>query len=200
VDRPRFSHALPELPYPPEGLEPHISRETLEFHHGKHHRAYVDKLNELVRGTEFEGRSLEDTVRASSGAIFNNAGQAWNHAFFWQCLGPEAPAQPGGALMKAIEGAFGSFAMFQDRFTKAAIDTFGSGWTWVTRATDGSVAIRSTSNADTPIKHGGVPLLVCDVWEHAYYIDYRNERPKYVNAFWRVVNWKFIENNYGKNA
>ena len=197
MDRPRFTHTLPALPYPVEALEPHISRETLDFHHGKHHRTYVEKLNELVRGGEFDGRSLEDTVRASSGAIFNNAAQAWNHAFFWQCLGPEAPARPGGALMTALEGAFGSFAAFQDRFAKAAIDTFGSGWAWLTKAADGSVTIRSTSNADTPIKHGGVPLLVCDVWEHAYYIDYRNERPKYVNAFWRVVNWKFVEKSYG---
>ena len=197
MDRPRFSHALPGLPYSLDALEPHVSRETLEFHHGKHHRAYVDKLNELVAGGELEGRSLEDTVRASSGAIFNNAAQAWNHAFYWKCLGPEAAGRPAGTLLKAIESAFGSFDAFQDRFAKAAIDTFGSGWTWLTKSGDGSVVIRSTSNADTPIKHAGVPLLTCDVWEHAYYIDYRNERPKYVNAFWRVVNWKAIENNYG---
>jgi len=200
VDRARFPHALPELPYPLDALEPHISREALEFHHGKHHRAYVDKLNQLVRGGPLEGRSLEDTVRESSGAIFNNAAQAWNHAFFWQCLGPDAPARPGGALNKAIEAAFGSFAAFQDRFAAAAVDTFGSGWAWLTAAPDGSVAIRSTGNADTPIKSGGAPLLTCDVWEHAYYIDYRNERPKYLGAFWRVVNWKFVENNYGKHA
>jgi superoxide dismutase, Fe-Mn family len=200
VDRPRFPHALPDLPYPLDALEPHISRETLEFHHGKHHRAYVDKLNELVRGGPLEGRSLEETVRESSGAVFNNAAQAWNHAFFWQCLGPEAPAQPAGALGKAIEGAFGTFAAFQDKFAAAAVDTFGSGWAWLTMGRDGSVAIRSTGNAGTPIKDGSVPLLTCDVWEHAYYIDYRNERPKYVAAFWRVVNWKFVEANYGKHA
>jgi superoxide dismutase, Fe-Mn family len=200
VDRPRFAHSLPELPYPLDALEPHLSRETLEFHYGKHHRTYVDKLNELVQGGEFEGRSLEDTVRGSSGPVFNNAAQAWNHAFFWQCLGPDVPDRPGGALAKAIDGAFGSFSAFQDRFTKAAIDTFGSGWVWLTAGRDGAIAIRSAANADTPIRNGGVPLLTCDVWEHAYYIDYRNERPKYLGAFWRVVNWDFVEHNYGKQS
>ena len=200
MDRPRFAHTLPELPYALDALQPHISRETLEFHHGKHHRAYVDKLNELVRGGPLEGRSLEETVRQASGAVFNNAAQAWNHAFFWQCLGPEPRSRPGGTLGKAIDGAFGSFAAFQDQFTKAAVETFGSGWAWLVLGTDGSIAIRSTANADTPIKSGGVPLLACDVWEHAYYIDHRNERPKYLKAFWQVVNWKFVEDNYGKHA
>jgi superoxide dismutase, Fe-Mn family len=198
VDRPRFPHALPELPYTLDALEPHLSREALEFHHGKHHRAYVEKLNELIKGGKFESLPLEETVRKSSGAMFNNAAQAWNHAFFWQCLAPDAPGQPGGALGKAIDGAFGSFSAFEDRFTKAAVDTFGSGWVWLTLGADGSLKIRSTSNADTPIRKGDVPLLTCDVWEHAYYIDYRNERPMYLKAFWRVVNWSFVESNYGK--
>jgi len=200
VDGDRIVHALPELPYSLDSLEPRISRETLQYHHGKHHRAYVDKLNELIRGGRFEGRSLEETVRSSSGAIFNNAAQAWNHAFFWRCLGPDAPARPGGALAKAIESAFGSFDAFKDRFTQTAVDTFGSGWAWLTVGGDGSLSIASTGNADTPIRDGGIPLLTCDVWEHAYYIDHRNQRPKYLRAFWHVVNWNFVEDNYGKRA
>jgi Fe-Mn family superoxide dismutase len=192
-----MAHVLPELPYALDALEPHISRETLETHHGKHHRAYVDKLNELIKGGQFESLPLEEAVRKSSGAIFNNAAQAWNHGFFWQCLGPDAPPRPGDALRKAIEGIFGSLDGFKDRFTRVALDTFGSGWTWLTLGRDGSLSIQSTGNADTPIKGGGVPLLTCDLWEHAYYIDYRNRRPEYLKAFWRVTNWAFADDNYG---
>lgn len=189
-------HALPLLPYALNALEPYISRETLQFHHGKHHATYVEKLNTLIKGTEFEQLPLEETVKRSSGAIFNNAAQAWNHDFFWKCLTPQAAPGPRGELSGAIDRTFGSFDQFKEQFTKAAVDTFGSGWAWLVQD-GGALSIVSTGNADTPIAKGRTPLLTCDVWEHAYYIDYRNQRPEFLKAFWHVVNWHFVENNHG---
>ncbi len=187
---------LPELAYPLNGLEPHISAETLEYHYGKHHQTYVNNLNNLVPDTEFESMSLEDIVKKSSGGIFNNAAQIWNHSFYWNCLNPNGGGEPKGALADAINRTFGSFAEFKDEFSKAAITTFGSGWAWLVKNTDGSLAVVSTSNADTPLCGDAKPLMTCDVWEHAYYIDYRNARPKYVEAFWSLVNWDFISEQF----
>ena len=190
-----MKHELPPLPYAADALAPHISRETLEYHHGKHHKAYVDKLNELIQGTEFENKTLEEIVRASSGEIFNNAAQAWNHAFYWQCLSPRGGGEPPVDFAGDLKSAFSSFAKFKEKFSKAAVKQFGSGWAWLVRKQTGGLAIVSTGNADTPIRRGHTPLLTCDVWEHAYYIDYRNARPDYVAAFWNVVNWDFVAKN-----
>jgi Fe-Mn family superoxide dismutase len=192
----KAQHALPELPYALDALEPRISAETLEFHWGKHHRGYVSKLNELIEGTEFGELGLEEIVRRASGAIFNNAAQAWNHAFYWQCLAPDSRQRLSGKLAKAIDTRFGSLDAFKDHFAQVGIDTFGSGWVWLTLDRDGSISVSSTGNAGTPIRTHGVPLLTCDVWEHAYYIDYRNERLKYVQAFWELVNWDFVNRTY----
>ena len=186
---------LPPLPYPEDALAPHMSAETLSFHHGKHHKKYVETANKLIEGTEFEKMPLEDIVRRSSGKIFNNAAQAWNHSFFWQCLTPSKGKAPGDALGKALTQAFGSVDEFKSTFTKTAVDTFGSGWAWLVREKDGSLKIVSTGNADTPVRSGQTPLLTCDVWEHAYYIDYRNERPKFLEHFWQIVNWDFVAQN-----
>jgi superoxide dismutase, Fe-Mn family len=195
-----MQHQLPPLPYSLNALEPHMSAETLEFHHGKHHKAYVDKLNELIKNTEHEHMDLEEIVRtASQGPLFNNAAQVWNHTFFWQCLSPDG-GKAEGELARAIDGSFGSLDAFKSKFTQTAINTFGSGWAWLVRGNDGSLAIESTSNADTPIAHGKQPLLTCDVWEHAYYIDYRNARPKFVEAFWKIVNWNFVAQNFAAGA
>ena len=189
-------HELPQLPYALDALEPNLSRETLEYHYGKHHRTYVEKLNELIAGTEFEHLSLEDTIRKATGETFNNAAQAWNHAFYWQCLAPKAPRLPEGPLAQAIDEAWGTFEEFSGKFTKAAIGTFGSGWAWLVKQRDGSLAIVSTSNADNPVRSGDVALLTCDVWEHAYYIDYRNKRPDYLKGFWKLVNWEFVDRQF----
>ena len=186
---------LPALPYAMDALAPHISAETLEYHYGKHHKAYVDNLNKLVAGTEFEGKSLEDIIRSASGGIFNNAAQVWNHSFYWNCLSPSGGGEPSGALADAIGKACGSFAEFKEKFSTTAVTTFGSGWAWLVKKADGSLAIVSTSNAGNPLTDGDQPLLTCDVWEHAYYIDYRNARPKYVEAFWNLVNWDFVAGN-----
>lgn len=191
-----MEHKLPQLPYAKDALAPHISAETLEFHHGKHHNAYVTKLNGLIKGTEFENSSLEDIIKkAPAGGLFNNAAQVWNHTFYWNCLTPNGGGEPTGKVAEAINKAFGSFAAFQEKFTATAIGTFGSGWAWLVNNSDGSLEIVSTSNAATPLTDGKIPLLTCDVWEHAYYVDYRNARPKYVEAFWHLVNWKFVEQN-----
>lgn len=187
---------LPELPYAMDALEPHISKETLEFHYGKHHQAYVTNLNNLVKGTEFENAELEEIVKKSSGGIFNNAAQVWNHTFYWNCLAPNAGGEPSGALADAINAKWGSFDEFKKAFNTAAAGNFGSGWTWLVKKQDGSVDIVNTSNADTPLTGEDVPLLTCDVWEHAYYIDYRNARPAYLDKFWELVNWKFVEQNF----
>jgi len=192
-----MAHELPKLPYAMDALEPHISRETLEYHYGKHHNTYVVNLNKLIQGTEFEKASLEEIVRKSGGGMFNNAAQVWNHTFYWHCLSPNGGGAPGGELATAIDAAFGSFAAFREEFTNKAVTVFGSGWAWLVRKADGSVAIVQTSNADTPLTGKDTPLLTCDVWEHAYYVDYRNARPKYVEAFWNLVNWEFVAANYG---
>ena len=189
---------LPNLPYEFDALEPHISRETLEYHYGKHHRSYVDNLNKLVAGTEFDGSTLEEVIKRASGGIFNNAAQIWNHSFYWNCLSPNAGQQPSGDLAAAINQHFGSYEQFQEAFTKAAITTFGSGWAWLVKNADGGLEIISTSNAGTPMTDGKQALLTCDVWEHAYYIDYRNARPKYVEQFWNIVNWEFVNENFSK--
>ncbi len=187
---------LPPLPYAKDALAPHISQETLEFHYGKHHQTYVTNLNNLVPGTEFEGKSLEDIVKNSSGGIFNNAAQVWNHTFYWNSLSPNGGGEPEGALANAINRTFGSFEKFKEEFTKCAVTTFGSGWAWLVENKDGSLALVSTSNAACPLTSGQTPLLTCDVWEHAYYIDYRNARPAYLEAFWKLVNWDFAAKNF----
>lgn len=188
---------LPPLPYAKSALAPHISEETLEYHYGKHHQTYVDKLNGLVPGTPFEGKTLEEIVKTSTGGIFNNAAQVWNHTFYWNCLSPQGGGEATGAIAEAIRTAFGSFDKFKEEFTTAAINNFGSSWTWLVKKADGSVAIVNTSNAGTPLTDDSVkPLLTCDLWEHAYYIDYRNARPKYMDAFWALVNWDFVNQNF----
>ena len=191
-----MEHKLPELPYAKDALAPHISAETLEFHYGKHHATYVTNLNKLIVGTEFANLPLEEIVKRASGGIFNNAAQVWNHTFYWNCLAPKAGGEPTGALAEAINLGFGSFAAFKEKFTATAVGTFGSGWAWLVKNPDGSLGLESTSNAANPLTAGKKPLLTCDVWEHAYYIDYRNARPKYVEAFWNLVNWKFVEANF----
>jgi Fe-Mn family superoxide dismutase len=188
-------HELAPLPFANNALEPHISAETLEYHYGKHHQAYVTNLNSLIVGTEFEEASLDDIVRKSSGGLFNNAAQSWNHTFYWHCLSPQGGGTPSGPVADAIEAAFGSFERFKDEFTKTAVATFGSGWAWLVKDADGGLAVVSTSNAGCPVTSGQTPLLTCDVWEHAYYIDYRNARPKYLEAYWNLVNWDFVEEN-----
>ena len=192
-----MTHELPPLPYAIDALAPHISKETLEYHHGKHHKTYVDNLNKLIPGTEFENLSLDDIVRKSSGGMFNNAAQIWNHTFYWNCLAPNAGGKPTGALAAAIDKAFGSFDAFKEKFSQTAIGTFGSGWGWLVKNASGSVEVVSTSNAGCPLTAGQTPLLTCDVWEHAYYIDYRNARAKYVETFWNLVNWDFVARNFG---
>jgi superoxide dismutase, Fe-Mn family len=190
-----MKHELPPLPYPLHALEPHISSETLEYHHGKHHKLYVDKLNQLIKGTPFETASLEDIVRKSSGQLFNNAGQAWNHNFYWQCLSPDGGGSPSGEVARMIDQGFGGFEKFREKFSQSAETLFGSGWIWLVRNADGSLDIVTTGNAENPMRSGKAPLLACDVWEHAYYIDYRNARKDYVEAFWNVVNWDFVKRN-----
>ena len=187
-----MSFTLPELPYARDALAPHISAETLDYHYGKHHQTYVDKLNGQIEGTEHADKSLEEIIQSSSGGIFNNAAQVWNHTFYWNCLSPNGGGEPGGALADAIARDFGSFEAFREQFTETAINTFGSGWAWLVQNTDGTLALVSTSNAETPLTGEAKPLLTCDVWEHAYYVDYRNARPKYVEAFWHLVNWEFV--------
>ena len=191
-----MEHKLPPLPYAHDALAPHISKETLEFHHDKHHQTYVTNLNNLIKGTEFENATLEEITKKSSGGIFNNAAQVWNHTFYWDSLKPNGGGQPTGALADAINAKWGSFDKFKEEFTKVAVGTFGSGWAWLVKKADGSLDLVSTSNAATPLTTDAKPLLTCDVWEHAYYIDYRNARPKYVEAFWNVVNWDFASKNF----
>lgn len=191
-----MEHKLPDLPYPKEALEPHISAETLEYHHGKHHKAYVTKLNELIKGTKFENLALEEIIKTSDGPIFNNAAQHWNHSFFWKCMKPDAGGTPTGKISELINQKWGSFAKFQEEFSKQAVANFGSGWTWLIQSGNG-VEILNTSNAENPLKQGKKALLTLDVWEHAYYIDYRNARPDFVKAFWNVTNWEFVNKNLG---
>lgn len=193
-----MEHRLPDLPYAKDALAPHISAETLEYHYGKHHAAYVTNLNKLIQGTEFIDMTLENIIKKATGGIFNNAAQIWNHTFYWHCLAPNGGGEPTGKLAEAINRDFGSFAQFKEKFTHTAVTTFGSGWAWLVLNTDGSLGIESTSNAENPLKAGKKPLLTCDVWEHAYYIDYRNARPSYVEAFWKLVNWTFVEQNINR--
>jgi Fe-Mn family superoxide dismutase len=188
---------LPPLPYARDALAPHISAETIDFHYGKHHQAYVTNLGNLIKGTEFENAGLEDIVRRASGPVFNNAAQVWNHTFYWEGLAPKGGGEPGGRLAEALKASFGSFGQFVDLFTKTAVGTFGSGWAWLVKRPGGSLAVLSTSNAATPLTTEDRALLTCDVWEHAYYIDYRNARPAYVEAFWKVVNWDAVARRMG---
>ena len=186
---------LPPLPFDKNALEPHISAETLEYHYGKHHQGYVNKLNAAIEGSEFADMALEDIIKKASGGMFNNAAQVWNHTFYWHSLSPNGGGDPSGKLADALTKAFGSVDGFREQFSTAAAGNFGSGWTWLVQRPDGSLAIVNTSNAATPITGDDKPLLTIDVWEHAYYIDYRNARPKYVEAFWNLVNWEFAASN-----
>ena len=189
---------LPELPYAMDALQPHISKETLEFHYGKHHKTYVDKLNGLIKGTEFEGKTLEQIIKSSSGGVFNNAAQVWNHTFYWHSLSPKGGGAPTGKIAEAINKAFGSFDDFKAKFNDMAVNNFGSGWTWLVKKADGSLDIVNTSNAATPLTDANLTaLLTVDLWEHAYYIDYRNVRPDYLKGFWSLVNWEFVNQNLG---
>lgn len=187
-----MSVILAELPYAMDALEPHISKETIEYHYGKHHKAYVDNLNKLIAGTDLDTKPLVDVIKSSTGPIFNNAAQVYNHSFYWQCLAPQAGGEPTAQLLQLIIKNFGSFAEFKEKFTASCLTLFGAGWTWLVQDEVGALAILNTSNAVTPITEGKTPLLTCDVWEHAYYIDYRNMRAKYVESFWQLVNWNFV--------
>jgi Fe-Mn family superoxide dismutase len=189
-------HQLPPLPYPLDALEPEFSRETLEYHHGKHHASYVKKLNRLIENTEYANQSLEDIIRTAEDAVFNNAAQVWNHSFYWQCLSPDGGGVPDSEVAQAIEREFSSFDDFREQFTRTATGHFGSGWAWLIRRPDGRLGILATANADTPLRTGDTPLLTCDVWEHAYYIDYRNRRTDYLQAFWKHVNWDFVNTQF----
>ena len=193
-----MEHTLPELPYAMDALAPEYSKETMEYHYGKHHKAYVDNLNNLQKGTEFENMALEDIVKNASGGIYNNAAQIWNHTFFWNCMAPEGGGEPGGALAEAINAKFGSYAAFKEAFVKSAAGNFGSGWTWLVKKADGSVDIVNMGPAGTPLTTQDKALMTVDVWEHAYYIDYRNARPKFVETFLNsLANWEFAAKNFG---
>ena len=184
------------LPYAVDALEPHISRETIEFHYGKHYKAYVSNLNTLITSTKFFGKTLEFIVKNSCGNIFNNAAQAWNHSFYWQCLAPDGGGEPTGKLLDAIKQSFDSLASFKTQFIQAAVSLFGSGWVWLIINVQGKLELISTNNAGIPLVTYHVkPLLICDIWEHAYYIDYRNARLKYIEAYWQLINWKFVQEN-----
>ncbi len=194
-----MEHKLPPLPFEKTALEPHMSAETFDYHYGKHHQTYVTNLNKLIAGTPFENKELEAIVKEADGGLFNNAAQVWNHTFFWNCLSPQGGGQPSGGLADAISKKWGDFARFKEAFSASAAGNFGSGWTWLVRKPDGSVDIVNTSNAGTPLTTADKPLLTIDVWEHAYYIDHRNARPKFLEAFFtHMVNWKFAEDNYAK--
>ena len=191
-----MEHKLPELPFAKDALVPAMSAETLEYHYGKHHKTYVDNLNKLIPGTEYANMPLEDIIKkAPTGGIYNNAAQIWNHSFFWNCL-KKGGGTPSGDMAAAINKTFGSFEQFKEKFSNSAVTLFGSGWAWLVKNADGSLAIEQASNAGNPLKDGKKPLLTCDVWEHAYYIDYRNARAKYVEAFWTIVNWQFVAGNF----
>jgi Fe-Mn family superoxide dismutase len=190
-------YELPPLPYLMDALQPHISKQTLEFHYGKHHAAYVSDLNAEIKGSELEALRLEDVIKRSSGRIFNSAAQTWNHTFYWNSLAPNGGGQPVGTLAAAIGNRWGTFAAFKEAFTRLAVGNFGSGWTWLVKKSDGSLDVINTSNAGTPLTGDYKPLLTCDVWEHAYYIDYRNHRPEYLAAFWNLVHWEFAARNLG---
>ena len=191
-----MTYELPALPYDQNALEPVISEETIGYHYGKHHQTYVTNLNNLVPGTEFEGKPLEEIIMNASAGIFNNAAQVWNHTFYWNCLSPNGGGKPSGALAEAINGAFGSFDEFKKQFSTSAATNFGSGWTWLVKNSDGGIEIFNTSNAGSPMTDGKTALLTVDVWEHAYYVDYRNARPKYLEEIWKLINWDFVAANF----
>jgi Fe-Mn family superoxide dismutase len=189
-------HQLPDLPYAMDALEPHISRDTLEYHYGKHHAAYVDKLNKAIKDTDYAGKTLEQIIATADGGVFNNAAQTWNHTFYWQCLSPHGGGEPGNPVMKLIHKEFGGLDDFKKRFTDSAATLFGSGWTWLVANREGKLEIINTENAGNPLRQGHTPLLTCDVWEHAYYLDYKNARPDYLKSFWKLVNWEFVNQQY----
>ena len=190
-----MSISLPELPYNKNALAPHISEETLNYHYGKHHLAYVNKLNPLIENSSFAKASLEDMIKESKGAIFNNAAQVWNHTFYWNSLSPQGGGAPSKEVSDILVNSFGSVENFKEQFTTCALGQFGSGWAWLVKTLEDKIEILSTGNAENPLQQGNIPLLTCDVWEHAYYIDYRNARPTYLKAFWEIVNWNFINKN-----
>ena len=187
-----MTHVLPKLPYSPEALEPYISKKTIEYHYGKHHMTYVKKLNDLIEGTDFENRPLEEIVMKAGGGIFNNGAQVWNHTFYWESFSANGGGEPTDKLLEAIIADFGSFEAFTEQFNQAAITLFGSGWAWLVQNQQGKLEIVQTANAGNPMKEGKHPLLTCDVWEHAYYLDYQNRRPEYVNGFWKLVDWQRV--------
>lgn len=191
-----MSFELPKLPYAYDALEPIISKQTLEFHHDKHHAAYVNNLNNLIQGTEFENANIVDIISKSSGGIFNNAAQVWNHTFYFEQFGKDKVAEPQGQLAEAIKASFGSFDEFKEKFSTAAKTLFGSGWAWLVKKTNGSLDIIQTSNAENPLKDGLIPILTCDVWEHAYYLDYQNKRPDYISSFWNIIDWEVVSGRY----
>ncbi len=193
-----MSFQLPELPYAMDALQPHISKETLEYHYGKHHLTYVNNLNQLLADSPMANLSLEQIIMKSDGGLFNNAAQVWNHTFYWYCLSPQGGGEPSGKLAQAINNKFGSFQAFKELFSKTALTTFGSGWAWLVLDKQGELSVTSTSNADTPMRHHQKALLTCDVWEHAYYIDYRNARANYIEHFWNLVNWEFVSEQFGE--
>jgi len=193
-----MKHELPALPWAYDALEPYISKQTIEFHYGKHHQTYVNNLNNLIPGTAFENSSLEEIILKAEGGIFNNGAQVWNHTFYWQCLSPKGGGQPTGKLAEAINRDFGSFEAFREKFSAAAATLFGSGWAWLVKTPEGKLEIVQESNAGNPLRQGKTPLLTCDVWEHAYYIDYRNARQTYVEKFWDIINWDFVLANFEK--
>ncbi len=190
-----MSVILPELPYAKNALAPHISEETLNFHYDKHHRSYVDKLNTLIADSQWAKASLKEIITDATGAIFNNAAQVWNHTFYWHSLSPTGGGEPPQSVADILEKSFGSVEKFKDEMTARALGQFGSGWAWLVKTSDDQLTIQTTANANNPLQEGLTPLLTCDVWEHAYYIDYRNARPKYLQAFWNVVNWDFLAKN-----
>ncbi len=191
-----MSFALPNLKYAPDALVPFITKQTIDFHYGKHHQAYVNNLNNLVPGTRFENATLEQIIREADGAVFNNAAQIWNHTFYFESFSPHGQKEPTGSIAQAIYSAFGSFETFKEKFTGSAVTLFGSGWAWLVKNADGRLEIIQESNAGNPMKKGFTPLLTCDVWEHAYYLDYQNRRPDYVQAFWNIIDWKVIESRF----
>ena len=191
-----MAHELPKLPYAIDALEPHISKRTIEFHYGKHHQAYVNNLNNLLPGTEFENSSLEEIIKKASGGIFNNGAQIWNHTFYWNCLNPDGGGIPKGKLAEAINQSFGSFEEFKQKFSTAATTLFGSGWAWLVKKQNGALEIIQESNAGNPLKNGHTPLLTCDVWEHAYYLGYQNRRPDYIKGFWTILDWEVISKRF----
>lgn len=190
-----MEHKLPDLPFAKDALQPHMSAETFDYHYGKHHQAYVTKLNELIKGSKYEKMDLVEIILSSEGGVFNNAAQHWNHSFFWNCLTPKGGGNPTGKVAESINKKWGNFDKFKEEFAKNATTNFGSGWTWLVLNKSGDIEIFNTSNAQTPMTSGQKALLTLDIWEHAYYIDYRNSRPNFVNAFWNLVNWDFVNKN-----